>query len=115
MRAIRDPCPSHARFEIRALREALMREAPADGVPLPGWSAMRARRDDPCALRSKPYFGFSRMALRGTFRCVQGASRHSGGWWISPAIPATANFTLALLWAFSGYGGWGEAAFCADG
>ena len=45
---------------------------------------------------------------------MQGPSRYTSGWWISPAIPATANCTLALLWAFSGFGGWGESAFCAD-
>lgn len=30
-------------------------------------------------------------------------------------IPTVANCALILLWVFSGFGGWGEAAFCADG
>ncbi|GAA2083222.1 hypothetical protein [Actinomadura alba] len=44
---------------------------------------------------------------------MQGPSRYTNGWWVSPAIPTTANCTLALLWGFSGFGGWGESAFCA--
>ncbi|XRQ11224.1 hypothetical protein ACN3XK_10145 [Actinomadura welshii] len=27
-------------------------------------------------------------------------------------IPAVANFALAVLWAFTALGGWGEQAFC---
>lgn len=36
------------------------------------------------------------------------------GWWISPAIPTIANCALAVLWAFSALGGWGDAAFCGE-
>jgi hypothetical protein len=46
---------------------------------------------------------------------VQATPGRQGRWWISPAIPTIANLTLAALWAFSAFGGWGTAAFCADG
>ncbi|WP_433333058.1 hypothetical protein [Spirillospora sp. CA-294931] len=41
-------------------------------------------------------------------------SGRQNGWWISPAIPTIANCLLALLWGFSAYGGWGDAAFCGE-
>jgi hypothetical protein len=37
------------------------------------------------------------------------------GCWLSPVIPAIGNVALAVLWAFSAYGGWGIAAFCDGG
>ncbi|TDD73820.1 hypothetical protein [Actinomadura rubrisoli] len=45
---------------------------------------------------------------------MQAMPGRSNGWWISPAIPTIANGVLALLWAFSALGGWGDAAFCGD-
>jgi hypothetical protein len=45
---------------------------------------------------------------------VQASPGRRHGWWISPAIPAIANITLAVLWAFSAFGGWGSTAFCGD-
>jgi hypothetical protein len=42
-------------------------------------------------------------------------SERPNGWWISPAIPTIANCALAVLWAFSALGGWGDAAFCGEG
>ncbi|WP_131740318.1 hypothetical protein [Actinomadura roseirufa] len=39
----------------------------------------------------------------------------SDGWWISPVVPTIANCVLAVLWAFSTFGGWGDAAFCEAG
>lgn len=41
--------------------------------------------------------------------------RRSDSWWVSPAIPTIANCVLAVLWAFSALGGWGDAAFCGEG
>jgi hypothetical protein len=38
----------------------------------------------------------------------------SSSWWISPAIPTTANCVLAALWFFSAFGGWGETAVCGE-
>jgi hypothetical protein len=58
--------------------------------------------------------GFPGGGCRGTFPCVQASPSRQGRWWISPAIPTIANMTLAALWGFSAFGGWGEAAFCAD-
>ncbi|WP_157610464.1 hypothetical protein [Spirillospora albida] len=46
---------------------------------------------------------------------MQAGPGRPNGWWISPAVPTIANCALAVLWAFSGLGGWGEAAFCGTG
>ncbi len=45
---------------------------------------------------------------------MQASSGRQNRWWISPAIPAIANVALAVLWAFSAFGGWWAAAFCGD-
>lgn len=45
---------------------------------------------------------------------MQASPGRQNRWWISPAIPTIANVTLAVLWAFSAFGGWGTAAFCGD-
>jgi hypothetical protein len=37
------------------------------------------------------------------------------GCWLSPVIPTIGNVALAVLWAFSAYGGWGITAFCDGG
>ncbi|MEV3925935.1 hypothetical protein [Actinomadura coerulea] len=45
---------------------------------------------------------------------MQAMSGRPNSWWISPAIPTIANCALAVLWAFSALGGWGDAAFCGE-
>jgi hypothetical protein len=45
---------------------------------------------------------------------VQVISDRPNGWWVSPVLPTIANCLLAVLWAFSSAGGWGEAAFCGE-
>ena len=45
---------------------------------------------------------------------MQASPGRQSRWWVSPAIPTIANVALAVLWAFSAFGGWGAAAFCGD-
>ena len=45
---------------------------------------------------------------------MQASPGRQNRWWISPAIPTIANIALAVLWAFSAFGGWGRTAFCGD-
>ncbi|HEU5156965.1 MAG TPA: hypothetical protein VFU43_08215 [Streptosporangiaceae bacterium] len=45
---------------------------------------------------------------------MQASPGRQNRWWISPVIPTIANVALAVLWAFSVFGGWGTAAFCGD-
>jgi F0F1-type ATP synthase membrane subunit c/vacuolar-type H+-ATPase subunit K len=70
---------------------------------------MSARIAEFAALR-----GFPGVWCRGTVPSVQASPGRQNRWWISPAIPTIANVALAVLWAFSAFGGWGAAAFCGD-
>src|ERR671915_2292631 len=58
--------------------------------------------------------GFPSGQRRGTVPRVQASPGRQNRWWISPAIPTIANIALAVLWAFSAFGGWGRTAFCGD-